>query len=163
VLAQFGDLEIGPLSRSEKVRARQRAERAGSFRPSELARRARLHRLRGPRGSLERVAGDQRVVVSGARVIRGLVVDDLVEGYVTDVDLASLVDEFALRPVGSDRAQVLLRAPTIHWPFGDRTVAPLAVAAVDLLDANESRSIDAGRQVLAHLAEQLLSTDGRAR
>jgi hypothetical protein len=119
--------------------------------------------LRGPRGSLERVAGDPRVVVSGARVVRGLVVGDLVDGYIADVDVASLVDEFALQPVGSDRAQVLLRVPAIQWPFGDRTVAPLAVAAVDLLDANESRSIDAGRGILAHLGEQLASTDGRAR
>jgi hypothetical protein len=150
VLAQFGDLDMGPMSRSETIRARSRAVEAASLQPGALSRRARLYRLRGPSGSLKRVYRDDRFLKSGASVaVGGLVVHEFIEGYVSDDDLAALIDEHALRPVGMDVAQILLRVPAVAWPFGDRTDAPEAVAAADLLDGNDSRSVEAGRAIFA--------------
>ena len=78
-----------------------------------------------------------------------IVVVDHFEGYIPASALPALVRRFALVE-NAARPDVTLRTVADHlWPFGpDEEVAPLAVVAVDLLEANDGRTRRAGAQLL---------------
>jgi excisionase family DNA binding protein len=159
VLDVLSGVSLQGLSRSEQVRARSRATQAGRLSPGDLAERALIWRLRGPKGARERLARDHRIVLGGVSAGReaglGLVAHDLVEGYVRAEDLDEVLDAFALAPASRERADVVLRIPQPGWPFGDERVVPPPVAAADALDAGDSRSVAAARAVLARAAGQI--------
>jgi excisionase family DNA binding protein len=146
------------LSRSELQRARVRAGKADELSPGELSERAHVRRLRGPKGSHRHLLNDSRVVRSGISAPGdaglGLVASEELEGYVRGDDLEAIISKYGLRPADRGRADIVLRVPEPRWPFGAAKIAPPAVAAADLLDAGDSRSVDAARDVLRRLAKE---------
>jgi excisionase family DNA binding protein len=159
VLDVLSGAPLDGLSRSEQTRARVRAADAASLSPADLGERALTLRLRGPKGARQRVAHDARVVRGGVSASHeaglGLVAPDLVEGYIRAEEVDAVIYALALSPAPRDRADIILRVPQGRWPFGDAAVVPPAVAAADVLDAGDGRSIDAARTVLARLAHQV--------
>jgi excisionase family DNA binding protein len=159
VLDVLSGVPLQGLSRSEQVRARSRAADAGHLSPGDLAERAVIWRLRGPKGARERLARDQRLVLggvsAGSQAGLGIVAPDLVEGYVRGEDLDAVLSAFAFVPASRERADVVLRVPKPRWPFGDARMVSPPVAAADVLDAGDSRSVAAARAVLARAARQI--------
>jgi excisionase family DNA binding protein len=160
VLDLLSDVIPEDLSRSELQRARVRARHADELSPGELSERARVCRLRGPKGSHRHLLNDSRVVRSGVSAPSdaglGLVVSEELEGYVRGGDLEAIISKYGLRPADRGRADIVLRVPEPRWPFGAAKVAPPAVVAADVLDAGDSRSIDAARNVLRRLAKETI-------
>lgn len=153
-----GQAPVG-LSRSEVVRARQRARIAGRLAPGQLAARAQMICLQGPHGAISRVLEDQRLVRSGASASKsaglGIVAPGMAEGYVRATDIDAVLAAYHLRPAAADAATVILWVPAGPWPFGDAAEAPVAVSALDLLDSGEARSVREARRVLDRLARRL--------
>lgn len=144
------------LSASERARARARAAVLADSAPGLLARRAAPHRLAAHAGVLERLADDGRLILGGASAAQyhgaDLVALDHVEGYVRRDDLESIVAAYAMGPAIAGAENVLLRVPAPSWPFpAGSLVAPAAVAAVDLVDAGDERSVRAGRALLRRI------------
>jgi len=156
VLDVLSGVPLQGLSRSEQVRARSDA---GHLSRGDLAERAVIWRLRGPKGARERLARDQRLVLggvsAGSQAGLGIVAPDLVEGYVRGEDLDAVLSAFAFVPASRERADVVLRVPKPRWPFGDARMVSPPVAAADVLDAGDSRSVAAARAVLARAARQI--------
>jgi excisionase family DNA binding protein len=143
------------LSSAEQARARRRARAAsiGEWR-SAAARRAQVHRLYAHPSVVGRLLDAPGVVRSGASAASDVVAVGEAEGYVQPERLAPLVEKYALVP--SERPNVVLRVPEGLWPFakGER-VAPRAVVAVDLLDADDPRSRREGERLLESVLEWL--------
>lgn len=158
ILHYLSGVEPQHLSRSERQRARVRASHADELSPGDLAGRAQVHHLRGPRGAARHLLEDPRVVRSGASVAGeaglDLIALDAFEGYVRESDLNAVVSAFGLQPADRSRADIILRVPRPNWPFDLELTAPTAVIAVDVLDAGDSRSVDAARQVMRRLARE---------
>lgn len=147
------------VSRSERLRARERVSAIADAAPGHLASRADIHRLVVHRGLRERLSADPRIVLGGASAAShhhaDLIALDELEGYARVEDLERLVREYALVPPAfGASANVLLRVPVPAWPFdeGER-VAGRAVVAMDLIDAGDERSVRAGRILLVALAK----------
>ena len=140
------------LSRSERQRLQDRLGQLAEIPPGRLAARAVLYHLHGHPASLERLADDHRVVIAGAAAVAGrtpdLVADDVVAVYVTADSFSEVVDEYRLRRVLSSAANLEMRVPVGAWPFDSR-LAPWPVAAADLLDRADERSVWAARTLFA--------------
>ena len=163
LLLRLSGIPIEGYSRSEAQRIRDRAARVDVLAPNALARRAEVHRFLAHPSILERIASDPRLVRGGAVALPpspGSLVDaSRLEGYVRAPDLDGMVDRFQLQPTPPSRANVWLRVPAVDWPFDDGDVAPPAVAAADLLDAGDERSVRLAREVLSHCASLFLDDD----
>ena len=146
------------LSASEIGRAKQRVRRLADLRPGALASRARVHRLRAHPGVLKRLGEDPALVLGGSSAAgrhgADLIAVDRVEAYIRPEDLAAFVSRYALRQAPDGRENVLIRVPS-EWQFpsGVRD-APVAVVAVDLIDAGDERSVRAGRKLLGRILEE---------
>jgi hypothetical protein len=138
------------LSRTEIARAKQRAASAADFAPGDLAQRADVLHLRSHPGVLAGLSADERVVVGGAGAAsaHGADLIDLsrVELYVLREDAQDVMNDFALQPVGRG-ANVVLRA-SHRLPRSIDRLASASVAALDLLDAGDERSVRAARGLL---------------
>jgi hypothetical protein len=142
---------VDPAARS---RARQRVNRNGLLGLlGRLRSRAQSVQLYGHPSVLEQLAQESSLVLSGASAApelgADLIVSDFLEAYVRESDIEVLRKRFALTPA-RDRANIVLRVVEDSvWPFhaGER-FAPPAVVAVDLLEADDSRSQRAGRALL---------------
>jgi excisionase family DNA binding protein len=160
VLDVLSGVQLEGLSRSEQARARSRAVDAARLSPGDLDARAVTMLLRGPGGARDRVALDPRVVRGGVSASEeaglGLVAPDVVEGYIRPEHLDAFMTSYALSAVPRDRADIILRVPQPRWPFGDAVVVPPAVAAADVLDAGDSRSVDAAHELLARRARSIV-------
>ena len=149
------------LSRSEQARARARAARAAELSPGDLEARAVTFRLRGPKGARERVPREPRgsFEVVFLRVTRPVWLSSRrIWSRATSGQRSSGPSCRPTRcaPASRERADVILRVPRPQWPFDEAVVVPPAVAAADVLDAGDSRSIAAARRVLAALATPLV-------
>ena len=141
------------MSRTELARARRRAAGAGSFLPGELAARADVLSLRAHPGVLDALSGDERLVIAGAQAAfrhgADLIGISGLELYAVRGDLDALSREYALRPAQDD-ANVILRLAS-RLPAASGRIASAAVAAFDLLDAGDERSVRAARQLLRRI------------
>ena len=140
------------LSRSELRRLQERLGLLADIPPGRMSRRAVVHHLHGHPRSLERLAGDRRVVISGVAALAGrspdLVAEDVASVYVPAEDFKAVVTDHRLRPVPFSAANVEVRVPVGGCPFDGR-VAPWPVAAADLLDRGDERSVRAARALFA--------------
>jgi excisionase family DNA binding protein len=110
-------------------------------------------------GILERLAGDRRLVASGASAAAAhgleLAAGPELDAYVRESDLPALNASFALGPEASPAtANVTLRViADAAWHLPGR-VAPLAAVAVDLAEAPDARSARIGARTLEQLGQQ---------
>ena len=149
--AAAGGQPVG-LSRSERQRLQVRLGQLAEIPPGRLAARAVLYHLHGHPASLERLARDHRVVIAGAAAVAGrspdLVADDVIAVYVPDDSFSEVIDEYRLRRVPPSEANLEMRVPVAAWPFDSR-LAPWPVAAADLLDRADERSVRSARSLFA--------------
>ena len=145
-------------SRSELIRAQARLHSVPKTAPGDLSTRAEIHALVVHRGLQDRIGDDPRLVLGGVSAASHhradlIALGDL-EGYVRAEDLSGLVRDYALAPPSSGvRANVVLRVPHPGWPFDEgQRIAGAPVVAVDLIDAGDERSVQAGRGLLTRLA-----------
>lgn len=108
-----------------------------------VRRRSDRHELRVLPGSLERLLGDRRVVVSGAAAAAhaGAAVQDRppYDIYVRRSDFGSLVEDHRMRD--SDEPNLIVRVvPDDVWLFEHGHHAPMVVAMVDMVDDRDDRS-----------------------
>lgn len=141
------------LSRSELARAETRAAQAADLAPGDLAARADVHELRAHPGIIESLASDERVVIGGPRAASAHGADLIALSglalYALRSDIPALVRDYALAP-GQGDANVILRGGP-RLPGADGRTASAAVAALDLLDAGDERSVRAARALLRKL------------
>jgi hypothetical protein len=121
--------------------------------------RARPVRFVGHLGVLERLAGDPRVVVSGASAARThgleLAVGPELDAYVQESHLARLTSAYALGAESSTAAaNVTLRAIANDAWHLDGRVAPVAAVAVDLAEDPDARSASVGARTLRELDQE---------
>ena len=151
------------ISRSEIARARRRAAGAAGLSPDELARRADVLPLRAHPGVLDAILSDTRVVVGGVQAASAHGADLIglagVELYALREDAAGLIGEYALRPARDD-ANVVLRVAS-RLPASLSRMASPAVAALDLLDAGDERSMRAARLLLQGMVARVQADAGR--
>jgi len=118
-----------------------------------LRRRATLQRLRSHPSDLARLAAEPDVVRTGVSAATDHHLDisasGILEAYVPAKRLPKLAKQYLLAP--SDSPNVLLRVVNDPWPFPDEWhAAPPLVAALDLLDSGDQRSV---RAATAYLRE----------
>lgn len=159
ILAVAEGAEPLGLSASERGRARERATTLAQMPPGSLSGRALVHRLAAHKGVLERLTGDDRLVLAGLSAAQrhgaDVIALDYVEAYIREDDLSPIVDDYAMRPAIAGAENVLLRVPAPAWPFAaEIRVAPAAVVAIDLIDAADERSVRAGRALLRRLSAE---------
>lgn len=109
----------------------------------EVRRRARQRRVRILPGSIDRILGDPRVVVSGAAAAahHGAAVQVRPPHaiYVRRSDSDSVEREYRLKDGGEVNLIVRIARDDI-WLFGAGKYAPMAVALLDLVDDRDDRS-----------------------
>lgn len=119
--------------------------------------------LRAHPGVLDALSSDVRVVVGGVRAasVHGADLIGLsgVELYALREDAAALIGEYALRPARDD-ANVVLRVAS-RLPASISRLASPAVAALDLLDAGDERSVRAARRLLQRMVARVQVGAGR--
>lgn len=109
---------------------------------------------------LDGLSDDGRLCAGGAaaamRYGADIIVLGHVDAYVRSGDLAAVVADHALVP--AERTNVVLRVPAgpSKWPLPDDRVAPPSVAAWDLLDTGDQRSVRAARGLLRARADALV-------
>jgi excisionase family DNA binding protein len=145
----------GWLSAHEIARTRsylRRAEPAGLL--PRLSRRAPVRTFRAHPADLPRLVRERAVVLSGPSAAShhgaSIAAPGTVEGYVSEVRLGELVERYHLAASPNPNVRLHVLGPGL-WPFEDARVAPAAVVALDLLEADDERSRRAGRELLAGL------------
>lgn len=129
----------------------------GSIAPSRLRNRAKPRWFHAHPGLIENLAS--HVVVGGARALSeqaGLdkVLDDALEGYVRESQVQDLCARFKLDDLG--QANVVFHVvDDAAWPFkrGVRQV-PSCIAAFDLIESGDERSMRVGSLILSDLVDQ---------
>jgi hypothetical protein len=111
-------------------------------------------RLRGDPGDLEALAAEPNIVLTGMSGAPTYGLDihapGVLEVYVPEADAPRLIDNYYLDP--SDRSNVVARVIPKWWPFPDHTkVAPEAVVALDLYEADDPRARRVGDATLRRL------------
>ncbi len=145
-----------PSSPIDKHRAQKRLELGIGSILQQMANRAERHWFYAHPSVLEAILGLPRFVASGVSALGpnhiDLAVADQIEGYVPNLELDGLIDQFALDGE-SNRPNVLLRVVSDDcWPFAPRQRhAPPSVVAIDLLDSANERSRRAGQDLLDRL------------
>lgn len=150
-LAAGGDAELSPVERS---RARKRLADNGLARlVGQLRSRSERREVYAHPSALERVRNEGGVVRGGVSGLDAhdvdLIVSDEAEIYVRASKVAGLVDRYALDS-DADRFNLIVRVVDDDvWPFDEGVrVAPWPVVAVDLLDADDERSVRAGLELI---------------
>lgn len=142
------------VSRSERLRARQRARCWQQLAPGQLSERAALRSFHAHPGVLNRLDADPRLVIGGARAAghhgADLIALDDREFYIRQSDAARLIRAYGLRDASGGDANVKLRISD-RLPMSKDRVVSAGTAAVDLLDAGDERSVRAARKMLADL------------
>lgn len=117
---------------------------------SRLSRRGRRHLFMAHPSLLERLASDDRLLLSGHAAADQLPMDDdgVVEAYVAAEDLADIVNDYRLR-APEQAANVILRAvpPEVGLP----RKAPDLVVAIDLIESPLPRVRGVGEDALRRL------------
>jgi len=155
LLAVAGGRDHG-LSPVQRSRARQRLKAGLQRCVSQMGVRAERRRFYAHPSVIETLGREPTVVRSGisaaAHYELDVVAINELEGYVTSSSLPGLINRFGLDEQ-SERPNVLLRVVDDRsWAFGPAdTVAPAPVVAVDLLEADDSRSRRAGIQLVERL------------
>ena len=152
-IASGRDVDLTPSQRS---RARRRLDAGLVGCLPQLSARATQRLFYAHPSILPLLKDEPDVVLSGVSAAGHYRLDIVVvnhfEGYVPAAVLPALVKRFALDE-NAARPNVTLRTVVDHlWPFGsDEEVAPVAVVAVDLLEADDDRTWRAGAQLLQSL------------
>lgn len=143
------------VSRSERLRARQRARNWPRLEPGQLSERAALRSFHAHPGVLSRLDADPRLVIGGARAAShhgaDLVALDDREFYVKRSDADRLIRSYGLRAASGADANLKLRISD-RLPVSEDRVVSAGTAAIDLLDARDERSVRAARTMLADLS-----------
>jgi excisionase family DNA binding protein len=154
-----------PAGEAGRLRARARAvdPRATPRRwRIWLSRRARPEFFAADADALADLLADPRIARGAASVRHsavppgGRVMAGGAELYVPAAEAARIIDEYSLLP--SNRPNLVIRIPSLDsWPLpaGSGDVPP-SVEAADLLDARDSRSVQAGAALLAALQQRWL-------
>jgi hypothetical protein len=113
--------------------------------------RSRVQRFRADEADLELLAGEAQAVRTGASaaIEHGLDVlaPNQLDLYLPAQQLAKLAHRYALEP--SSHPNVTVRLVDDPWPFRSNVrVAPGRLAALDLYDSGDPRSVRAGRAYL---------------
>ena len=149
-IASGRDVDLTPSQRS---RVRHRLDAGLINWLPQLSVRATLRSFYAHESVLSLLRDEPDIVVSGVSAAGHYQLDIVVvnhfEGYVRAAVLPDLVKRFSLDETAA-RPNVTLRTVADHlWPFGsDEEVAPLAVVAVDLLEADDDRTRRAGARLL---------------
>jgi hypothetical protein len=150
-LAGGGKRDLSPV---EKSRARKRLADSGlAGLVDQLRSRSERHEMYVHPSALDRISNEAEVVRGGVSALEAhdvdLIVSDEAEIYVKASRVTGLVDRYALDR-DADRPNLIVRdVDDDVWPFDeDANVAPWAVVAVDLLDANDERSRRAGLELI---------------
>lgn len=123
-----------------------------------LEHRAKVARYSAHTGEISHLLADHRLVASGVSAAGELDLDLVAgreaDGYVSASARAKIVEEHALSPAAIGEENVVLRVvPDDVWELflADRSHAPAAAVALDLLDESDPRSRAAGEALLAKL------------
>jgi len=154
--------------RTERARVRTRLEREGLLAiVPRLHRRAVVRRFSASAEAVEELARDPGLVLTGVPAARALgwQLPEVatghapgVDGYVSELRLAGLVDRLELEREGAAGA-VLLRAIQEPWPFPPQLrVAPPIVVALDLAEAGARGCQIIGRRRLKELATTVVAS-----
>jgi hypothetical protein len=150
---------LSPMDRS-RLKARLKAPKFPLA--SRFRRRSKVNFLRGDERALRKIVADDKFVRSGVSAVDDHGVDlaapGVVEGYLPKERLAKLALEHALRAVGENSANLIVRAVADSWPFQAERVAPEAVVAVDLIDSVDQRSRRAGSELLKRIRREQRQT-----
>ncbi len=154
--------------RTERARVRTRLEREGLLAVvPRLHRRAVVRSFSAPAEVIEELARDSGLVWTGVPAARALGWElpevapaqvPGVDGYVSELRLAGLVDRFELEREGAAGA-VILRAVQEPWPFPPQLrVAPPIVVALDLAEAEAGGCQLIGRRRLEELGTTVVAS-----
>ena len=117
-----------------------------------LRSRAAVHWLRAPKSAIRRLRGDRSFVKSGLSAAEHYRADisapAVLDGYYPLREFESFAYRYAATPVPEMAANVVVRAVRHSAILAGREVMPRAVVAVDLADANDSRTRRAGLRML---------------
>lgn len=145
--ADGDDSGLSPVDRS---RARRRLEENGLVGlVKRLAARAERRPFYGHPSVLHRLGEEPNLIRSGVSAAADhhadVVASDFLEAYIPSSRVQSIVESYGLDPA-AERANIVFRVvEDAVWPFADGIrVAPRAVVAVDLLEAEDQRSRRAG-------------------
>jgi len=155
--------------RTERARVRTRLEREGLLAlVPRMHRRAVIRRFSASAEASEELARDPGLVLTGLPAARALGWDlpevapaqiPGVDGYVSELHLAGLVDRLGLEREGGAASGVLLRAVQEPWPFPPQLrVAPPIVIALDLAEVESSGCQIVGRRRLEELAPAVVAS-----
>lgn len=152
-VASGNDSDLSSLDRS---RARRRlAERGLAGLVTRLGARADKRQLYGHPSVLGPLAAESGLVRSGVSAAADCGADivalDFLEAYVSEGRIAALIKQYGLDP-DAERPNAVLRVVDEEaWPFAPGIdVAPRAVVAIDLLEADDERSRRAGAALAQH-------------
>lgn len=119
---------------------------------SRLSRRARARYFVGGERARAALRRDSRFRRSGVSAAAehgaSLRAPNVLEGYLPEGEVDPFAYRFALRQADEREADLIVRGIADFWPFKDRSVAPIAAVAVDLLDSLDERTRRAGEQLL---------------
>lgn len=163
-LALLSGRAVDSIPAAQRTRLMHRLRRSTSDEVAYLARRRHttVHRMRGWGGEM---LGAGSVLVAGG--VSALDADPalaarfgltaghpgVVDGYVLDTHLQTLVDTFGLVP--DSGGEVTVRVVTEPHPFLTTGALPVAAVAVDLMDSLHTRERSAGTRVLQELLDAL--------
>lgn len=147
--------QLSPWALS-RIRSRLRKEGLRIMAP-RLRGRAILHRFRAHPSDLAGIVQEPGVVRGGVSAAADYHIDisdpGTIEAYVSEKRLPKLKKKYFLEP--SSSPNVILHAISGSWPFPPSSkVVPVAVAAFDLLEAEDERSRRAGEELLRHLERE---------
>lgn len=147
-------------SRRSQLRRHLREAEPEPFAGRLRSRAARRLRYAHP-SQLQKLAGDPRLLLSGASALEHVSEVDLVAhdrsslgAYVRQRDLRELESDYVLAK-GSDVPNVLLRVVDVAEDvLASYEHAPGVLVALDLLESVDSRSADAGRRLFAQVLDE---------
>lgn len=153
----------GNLTAPNRSRALQRLRQHGLLAlVNRLGARASVRRFKATRGAdiAAALGADPRVVLTGVPAARvpewalpnpDATQGSVVDGYISELGLAELIDRYELEP--DPDGAVVLRTVQEPWPFRPHwRVAPPVVVALDLAEAGGPALRGMGRQRLEELA-----------
>lgn len=157
LLMLASDEEVAGIAPSVRSRLRRALTLQGlmSIAP-RLGLRAKVFSYRAHPGEVPNVLNDQALMRSGISAAAshgiGLVSGREADGYLAEGRLRRFIKEHALSPAGPD-GNVRLRvvADEIWQSFGNRSEAPEAAVALDLMEDPDPRSAKAGGKLLREL------------
>jgi hypothetical protein len=139
-----------------RYRARA-ADLASPVVQNRFVRRASLHLFRAVEADVDMIRDDPHLVLGGASAAPAYGFDiaapGVVEAYLDKSGLDRLRERYWMEPADLRSANVLLRVvPDGVWSsIRDEPLAPIAAAAVDLIESSDDRSRRAGYEAIRRL------------